>query len=535
MSAAAPAATPTGSTSFDPKSWAKTVDPGPVSTATPVPPPPPSASPPARTEPATAKAAKPVPSPSPAPPAAATVPPSFDLKSWGTTVDAKAVPAAAPAPPSSPPPPAAPTPSKPASARPPYVLAAGVSALLLTGGAVAAHFSRSTVQPTPPVAATAGIASSVAAPPPVAVVNASRRTLVVASPAEVAATLASTGIPADTAAAAARLTASALGVAPGDIRMVIDLVGADTARRMTRLEATRDDGSGIVLTARGDGSYASVTQQARLTTEVQVVRGEMDNTSFYNAAVTAGVTDSLIEDFAKAFSFDFNFATDVHAGDIFEAAFEQKMNPQGERVGPPTLIYVSLQTQTKSKSLYRFLAPGETEAGWFDGNGKSTVTALMRTPVDGARITSNFGMRFHPVLHYTRLHGGTDFAAPIGTPIYAAAAGIVTSSSPTSCAGNMLIIKHDNGWETRYFHLSRYADGVQAGVRVTQGQTVGAVGTTGICTTGPHLHYEVHIDGQKVDPMTVDTGTGKTLGGDAMVAFMRERDRIDRSRASPLR
>lgn len=524
--AAGPTAVPTESTSFDPKSWGTTVVPKPVSTAAPAP----SSPPAARNEPATAKG---VPSRSPAP--AATIPPTFDLKSWGTTVDPKAVATAAPTPPPPPTPPAAPTSSRPAAARPPYVLAAGISALLLTGGAVAAHFSRSTVQPTQQVAATTGIASSVAAPPPVEVVNASRRTLVVASPAEVAATLTSTGIPADAAEAAARLASGALGVAPGDIRMVIDLVGTDAARRMTRLEATRDDGSGVVLTAKGDGSYASVTQQARLTTEVQVVRGEMDNTSFYNAAVTAGVTDSLIEDFAKAFSFDFNFATDVHAGDIFEAAFEQKVNPQGERVGPPTLIYVSLQTQTKSKSLYRFLAPGETEAGWFDGNGKSTVTALMRTPVDGARITSNFGMRFHPVLHYTRLHGGTDFAAPIGTPIYAAAAGIVTSSSPTSCAGNMLIIKHDNGWETRYFHLSRYADGVQAGVRVTQGQTVGAVGTTGICTTGPHLHYEVHIDGQKVDPMTVDTGTGKTLSGDAMVAFMRERDRIDRSRASPLR
>ncbi|WP_425229575.1 peptidoglycan DD-metalloendopeptidase family protein [Sphingomonas sp.] len=425
-----------------------------------------------------------------------------------------------------------PRPVAAAAGKPPYALAAMLSVLLLTGGAAAAYLTRSASPAAVPMAAQPG-APSVVAPPPPEVIDASRRTLVVAGPGDVAATLAGTGIAADAAAAATRAAQAAIGPDPGEIRMVIDLTGPDGARRMTRLEATRTDGSGAILTVRPDGSYGSEVQQARLTTEVQVVRGEMDATSFYNAAVTAGITDSLIEPFAKALSFDFNFATDVHPGDVFEAAFEQKVNPQGEQVGSPTLIYVSIQTEAKSKALYRFLAPGETEAGWFDGNGHSTQTALMRTPVDGARITSGFGMRFHPVLHYTRLHGGVDFAAPIGTPIYAAAAGVVTSSSPTACAGNMLILHHDNGWETRYFHLSRYADGIHPGVRVTQGETVGAIGTTGFCTTGPHLHFEVHINGEKVDPMTVDYGTGKALSGDGLAAFRRERDRIDRARAAP--
>jgi murein DD-endopeptidase MepM/ murein hydrolase activator NlpD len=135
------------------------------------------------------------------------------------------------------------------------------------------------------------------------------------------------------------------------------------------------------------------------------------------------------------------------------------------------------------------------------------------------------------VLHYTRLHGGTDFAAPIGTPIFAAANGVVTTASPSSCAGNMVIVKHDNGWETRYFHLVRYADGVVAGLRVNQGFTIGYVGTTGICTTGPHLHYEVHIDGEKVDPQGIQTEEGRALGGDELKAFLKERDRIDVARA----
>jgi murein DD-endopeptidase MepM/ murein hydrolase activator NlpD len=111
----------------------------------------------------------------------------------------------------------------------------------------------------------------------------------------------------------------------------------------------------------------------------------------------------------------------------------------------------------------------------------------------------------------------------------------VVSASPSRCAGNMVIVRHDNGWETRYFHLSRYADGVVAGARVAQGFTIGDVGNTGTCTTGPHLHYEVHIGGQKVDPMSIDTGTGKSLAGDALAAFRKERDRIDRARAGPMR
>ena len=426
-------------------------------------------------------------------------------------------------------------PGSAAPARAPVLLAAGASALLLLGGAVAAHLTRATA-PAPLALAGGAPSTQLVAPPPAATIDAGRRTLVVAGPAEVAIALAGIGIAPDSAAAAARAAATALGTAPGEIRLVFDLVGPEAARRLTRLEATRSDGAGVVLTAGIDGSFAREVLQAKLVTEVKVRRGEMDATSFYNAAVTAGVNDTLVSDIAKAFSYDFNFATDVQAGDVFEVAFEQKVNPSGEEVGPPALIYVSLQTAEKSKSLYRYLAPGEAEAGWYDGNGRSTVTALMRTPVDGARITSNFGPRFHPVLRYNRLHGGTDFAAPVGTPIYSAAGGVVVSASPSRCAGNMVIVKHDNGWETRYFHLSRYADGVVAGARVTQGFTIGDVGNTGVCTTGPHLHYEVHIGGEKVDPMSIDTGTGKTLDGDALAGFRRERDRIDGARAAgPMR
>ena len=412
-------------------------------------------------------------------------------------------------------------------------LAAGASALLLAGGAAAALLTRAPAPAAPPVAAVEGAPSTVAAPV-VAPVNASRRTLVVASPADVTQTLASTGIAADAAALAAKIAGVALGTAPGDIRMVIDLAGAEGARRMTRLEATRDDGSGVVLIAKAGGGFDAKPRQASLTNEVRVVRGEMDDTSFYNAAVSAGVTDTLISDIAKAFAFDFNFATDIHAGDIFEAAFEQQVNPAGEAVGPPVLIYVSLQTAAKSKSLYRFLAPGDTEPGWYDGNGRSTITALMRTPVDGARISSPFGMRFHPVLHYNKLHKGTDFAAPTGTAIYAAGTGTIEWAAMKGANGNLTILRHDNGWQTYYLHQSMFMPGVVPGAHVIQGQKIGEIGTTGR-STGPHLHFELHVANEPVDPMSVDSGTGKVLGGDGLAAFKKERDRIDLSRAAPTR
>jgi murein DD-endopeptidase MepM/ murein hydrolase activator NlpD len=212
-------------------------------------------------------------------------------------------------------------------------------------------------------------------------------------------------------------------------------------------------------------------------------------------------------------------------------AYEQTVNAQGKPYGEPQLLFASLVTATKRRALYRF-KPVDQDVGWFDGNGASTVRSFMRTPVDGARITSKFGMRFHPVLHYTRLHAGVDFGVPVGTPVFAAADGVVIGSSPTTCGGNMAVLLHDNGWVTRYFHLSHFAPGLHNGQRVTQGYTIGLSGTTGTCTTGPHLHYEVRINGEPVDPLSIKTESGrKGLEGAAREAFLQQRDRVDVARA----
>ena len=175
---------------------------------------------------------------------------------------------------------------------------------------------------------------------------------------------------------------------------------------------------------------------------------------------------------------------------------------------------------------------GGGENGWFDVSGRSNRRSFMRTPVDGARVSSGFGMRFHPILHYTRLHGGTDFAAPDGTPVYASGNGkVIVAGCCHGDAGTMIAIQHDNGWVTHYFHLSRIVPGMAPGVRVAQGERIADVGHSG-GATGPHLHYEVVINGVKVDPMKVDTGQGITLTGAEMAAFKRQRDRVDMARAA---
>lgn len=484
----------------------------------------------------TGKDGKPA-APEPAAPgdAAANAPASFDPRSWATT---PTTPGAQPAgiggtPPA---PPVDGPIAPPPIADPPAVrhgrgreIAAALTALAILGaGATAALLMRAPAVETPVTPTPA--ATETAAP-----VVSNSRTLQVAAPDAILEALLTAGIDPAQAKAAAAGAQAALGDQPGEIRLVFSVAGTtgDTDRgtgQLIRLAATRGDGSGVQLAQTADGGFKAAPLAARLSTKLTVVSGEMDTSSFYNAAVTAGVIDSLVSDFAAAFSFDFDFQQEILPGDVFEAGFEQSVNAAGETFGEPRLVYASLRTKTKTRQLYRFTPPGEADPGWFDANGRSIVRSLMRTPIDGARVTSKFGYRVHPVLGYTKLHGGTDFGAPTGTPIYAAGDGLIQVASLRGAAGNMVQILHDNGWVTHYFHMSRFGDGITPGVRVKQGQVVGAVGTTGR-STGPHLHYEVIIDGQKVDPLSIDTGTGVTLAGPALAAFTAERDRIDLSRS----
>jgi murein DD-endopeptidase MepM/ murein hydrolase activator NlpD len=357
-----------------------------------------------------------------------------------------------------------------------------------------------------------------------------RRVLVVADANGIRGALDSVGVIAAEAAPAAAAAVSRMSAGSGDLTLAMTVAPGAGGMKLVALDARHVDGSGVVVKAAGGGQFVATPTAANLRTVVKVVRGEMDAYSFYSSAVAQHLTDSLISPFAQALAFDFDFQREIHQGDVFEAAFEDRENGQGESVDVGRLLYVSMQTKDKSRALYWFQPP-QGDAGWFDANGRSTVRSLMRTPVEGARISSTFGMREHPILGFTKMHNGIDFAAPIGTPIYAAGDGVIQHAEFKDLDGNHVEILHNNGWQSIYLHLSAYAPGIVVGANVRQGQEIGQVGTTGR-STGPHLHYEVHVDNQPVDPTSLKMDSGKSLEGPALAAFVKERNRIDALRAA---
>ncbi len=393
-------------------------------------------------------------------------------------------------------------------------------------GAVAALLARpsnpSVEAPVQPVRATR-------ANPPASI--AERRTLIVPTLADLAPTLLASGIAATQAQAASAAVGRTLGAATGEIRLAFAITPSGAGNRLTELVARRADGSGVMLAAGSDGAFAATPIAAKLHRQTRFVRGELDGDSFYSSAVAAGVSDVLIGPFVNAFRYDFDMQREVARGDVFEAGFEQRVTPEGEPVGQPVLVYASLATAGKSRALYRYRAPGDAEAEWFDSGGKSSRRSLMRTPVEAARISSGFGMRGHPILGFVKMHKGTDFAAPTGTPIYAAGDATVTFAGPKGPNGNFVRLHHANGWDTLYLHMNRIAAGLAPGLHVAQGQQIGEVGTTGR-STGPHLHYEVHIDGQPVDPLSIAVGGSRSLAGDALKRFRTLRDRVDGARVA---
>lgn len=357
-----------------------------------------------------------------------------------------------------------------------------------------------------------------------------RRAFAIARVQDLAAALVAEGVAMDRAIRLGLVANEKLDAAPGQLRVSLRFRPGQ-AGVVDNVELRRADGSGLLLRGDGAGPVSAEALRSDRTVEIKAVRGEMDADSFYSSAVAAGVRDSLVDDFAAAFAFDFDFQREIKPGDIFEAAFERQVDDQGAVVGGERLVYVSLQTQAKSRALYLFQPPGDLKPSWFDGNGVSVVRALMRTPVEGARITSSFGPRVHPVLGYTRLHKGTDFAVPVGTAVYASGDGVVDFVGPHGGHGNFVRIRHKADLETAYAHLSRFGPGVVVGATVRQGQPIGFSGNTGL-SSGPHLHYEVIVRGEQVDPMGFQMSSGRTLNGQALDAFRKERDRIDGLRAA---
>lgn len=245
--------------------------------------------------------------------------------------------------------------------------------------------------------------------------------------------------------------------------------------------------------------------------------------SLFGSASKLGVPNSIMVSFMKLYSYSVDFQREIRKGDTFEVYYTEFADEDGERVKSGDILFASLQTGKKPLALWRFEVPGEGVVDYFNEDGQSSKKFLMRTPIDGARISSGFGNRRHPILGYNKMHTGTDFAAPTGTPIYAAGNGTIVKAGWNGGFGKYVKIRHANGYETAYAHMSRISKGITPGARVTQGQTIGRVGSTGR-STGPHLHYEVHVRGKKVNPMAIRVPTGRKLEGKALSAFKASRD-----------
>ena len=256
--------------------------------------------------------------------------------------------------------------------------------------------------------------------------------------------------------------------------------------------------------------------------------GGVIQSSLFTAGQHADVPTPVMIELIRAFSYDVDFQREVRKADDFELLYESHYDEDGNLAKTGAVIYAGLTLSGRRHEIYRF-TPKSGNTDYFHPDGVSVRRALLRTPVDGARVSSGYGMRMHPILGYSRMHRGVDFAAPKGTPIYAAGDGIVEVAGRKGAYGNYIRLRHFADYRTAYAHLSRYARGIKPGTRVKQGQVIGYVGSTGR-STGPHLHYEVLRGSEQLNPANLKLPDGERLKGEDLKAFQAARARIDRLR-----
>ena len=247
-----------------------------------------------------------------------------------------------------------------------------------------------------------------------------------------------------------------------------------------------------------------------------VYRENIISLSLYKSAVDQTIPINIILDFARIYGFQVDFQRDIRKLDKFQIMYEAFIDEDEKIVETGNILFANLILSGEDNSLYFFDKEGSI--GHYDKNGKSIQKALMKTPINGARLSSPFGMRKHPIDGFNKMHRGTDFAAPMGTPIMASGSGIIKKAGWCGGGGNCVVIKHNSTYQTIYAHMSKFAKGIRNGVRVKQGQTIGYVGSTGK-STGPHLHYEVLINGKKVNSQTLKLPSGKVLKGEERKIF----------------
>ena len=252
--------------------------------------------------------------------------------------------------------------------------------------------------------------------------------------------------------------------------------------------------------------------------------------SLFKAAQKEDIDAEVIVDFARIYGFEIDFQRDIRKNDIFQIVYDKYIDDDGELQKNGEIIYAYMKNKGREIALYRFVdQKGIT--GYYQTNGKSIEKALMKTPINGARLSSTYGMRKHPILGYNKMHRGTDFAAPKGTPIMASGSGVIEMSKWNGAYGKYIRIRHNSKYKTAYAHLSGYARGIKKGAKVRQGQIIGYVGSTGR-STGPHLHYEVLVNGKRKNSQRLKLPSGRTLRGEDREKFEISRIKIDVMRSN---
>ena len=297
--------------------------------------------------------------------------------------------------------------------------------------------------------------------------------------------------------------------------------------RIARISVYADDQLKATVAIDDKGDYAPVSSKATPARQAKPVNDAASGgmslyESLYETALKQGLARPLIDTLVRIFANDVDFQRATAPGDSVEAFFSEpdELDPR------PELLYATMTVREQTYKYYRFQTPDDNMVDYYDENGRSTRKFLLRKPIAEGELTSGFGMRYHPILHFTRMHTGVDWAAPIGTPILAAGNGVVIKAEWDSGYGRRVEIQHANGYVTTYNHMSGFGRGITEGAHVTQGQVVGYLGQTGLAT-GPHLHYEVIINGNFVDPMAIKLPRTREFDGKMLAAFKRERDRID--------
>lgn len=299
-------------------------------------------------------------------------------------------------------------------------------------------------------------------------------------------------------------------------------------RRFVGLELTQDVVRSVSVARTGDAGFESAEVKKEVRRELVAAEAEI-RSSLFEAGNGAGVPVSVMLAAIRTYSYEVDFQRDLHPGDRFKVLYERLVTADGKVAGEGDVLFASLTVDGEELAIYRHKTR-DGRVDYYDREGESIRRALLLTPIDGARLTSGFGMRMHPILGYSKMHKGLDFGAPTGTPIYAAGNGVVEEIGPNGAYGNYVRIRHNTDVTTAYAHMSRFAKGVRRGGRVEQGDVIGYVGSTGR-STGAHLHYEVIKRGQQVNPKAADLPTGEKLAGRELQAFEQTVRATDRAYA----